>query len=67
MSRRQIHIRVTEAEYSFLRTVAADADEPVNRVLRRLIRKEMANARAEGGPSKSSTTLVNPVLPSLRS
>lgn len=65
MRTRQMHIRLTESEHSFLIRLAGEADEFVNRLVRRLIRAEMIAHRAVAAPDQreNRTTVVHSVLP----
>jgi hypothetical protein len=63
MGTRQMHIRLTESEYLFLTQQAAEADESVNHLVRRLIRTQMrGDGRTLMHERENRTTVVSSVL-----
>lgn len=49
MARRDMHFRLTERQYAFLRTQATAADETIATFLRRLVREAMASSEGQNG------------------
>jgi hypothetical protein len=62
MAPRQLHLRLTDAEYDYVVQLAKESEESINTALRRLIRAHMRASKEGHRVAETWTTLVPRLL-----